>query len=380
MGRVKQTEKAGSKEKKEKSGTKRDARDVKKTAKAKEAPQEANLQQDEPNLKASSKRSSKTLAADVSETQVSTEPNNSITASTTTEKKGKKSAAKSKESVPNPAKGDEPLPQSSNRASKKRAREEPETANQGSKSNVKKKKVESKPVLEAPAISSDASDASEDDVAQDGEGDEEVYLHGFTTDEDSSEDDDVMDQDPLEVKSLPNKAKDDADVKRRLDAAKRKPTADRGVLYIGRIPHGFYEEQMKDYFSQFGNVTRLRLARNKKTGRSKHYGFIEFDSSSVAKIVSETMDNYLLAGHLLQCKLVATEQLHPELWVGANRKWKRIPRGRVARLKHNKARTVTQQTRAEERLLKRQAEKEAKLKAAGISYSLSKVGYTRISA
>ena len=39
---------------------------------------------------------------------------------------------------------------------------------------------------------------------------------------------------------------------------------DRGVLYIGRIPHGFYEDQMKEYFSQFGNVTRLRIARNKK--------------------------------------------------------------------------------------------------------------------
>lgn len=38
-------------------------------------------------------------------------------------------------------------------------------------------------------------------------------------------------------------------------------------------------------------------------------------------------------------------------------------------------RTPTQQNRAEQRLLKRQAEKEAKVKAAGIEYPLSKVGY-----
>src|SRR5277367_2698927 len=112
---------------------------------------------------------------------------------------------------------------------------------------------------------------------------------------------------------------------------------------------------MKEYFSQFGNVTRLRLARNKRasnfsmlnfptvnwclqTGRSKHYGFIEFDSASVAEIVSETMNNYLLAGHLLQCKLIATEKLHPDLWVGSNKKWKLIPKGRIARLAHNKVR------------------------------------------
>lgn len=61
---------------------------------------------------------------------------------------------------------------------------------------------------------------------------------------------------------------------------------------------------MKQYFSQFGDVTRLRLSRNKKTGRSKHYAFIEFASHEVAQIVAETMHNYLLFGRLLQCNSI----------------------------------------------------------------------------
>jgi RNA recognition motif-containing protein len=73
-----------------------------------------------------------------------------------------------------------------------------------------------------------------------------------------------------------------------------------------------------------------------KTGRSKHYGFIEFDSSTVAQIVAETMDNYLLMGHILRCKVVPKDQVHPELWVGANRKWRIVPADRVARVEHNK--------------------------------------------
>ena len=36
------------------------------------------------------------------------------------------------------------------------------------------------------------------------------------------------------------------------------------MIFLGRIPHGFHEEQMKSYFAQFGEVTRLRLSRNKK--------------------------------------------------------------------------------------------------------------------
>ena len=48
------------------------------------------------------------------------------------------------------------------------------------------------------------------------------------------------------------------------------------------------------------------------------------------------MDNYLLMGHILSCKVIPKDQVHPELWVGANRKWRAVPRDRVARVAHNK--------------------------------------------
>ena len=37
-----------------------------------------------------------------------------------------------------------------------------------------------------------------------------------------------------------------------------------GAIYVGHIPHGFYEEQMKKYFSQFGTVTGVHMARSTK--------------------------------------------------------------------------------------------------------------------
>jgi len=179
----------------------------------------------------------------------------------------------------------------------------------------------------------------------------------------------------VDIAKLPMFSKDDASVKRRLEKAKKNPSAERGVIYLGRIPHGFYEDQMRGYFSQFGDVTRLRLSRNKKTGRSKHYGFIEFSSAEVAEIVSETMNNYLLMGHILQCRVIPKDQVHPELWVGANRKWRLVPRDRVARETQNMPRTKEQQQRADARLLARQKQKQAKLAASGIDYDMSEVAY-----
>jgi nucleolar protein 15 len=81
------------------------------------------------------------------------------------------------------------------------------------------------------------------------------------------------------------------------------------------------------------------ILRAPQTGRSKHYAFIEFESSRVAEIVAETMDNYLLMGHIMKCSVVPKAEVHPELWIGANKKFKVLPRARLERDCHNKVRT-----------------------------------------
>lgn len=87
-----------------------------------------------------------------------------------------------------------------------------------------------------------------------------------------------------------------------------------GTLYIGHLPDGFYEPQMKKFFSQFGRVTRLRCSRSIKNAKSKGYGFIEFADVEVAKIVAQTMHKYLLFGKNLVCHLMDKDKVHKRLW------------------------------------------------------------------
>lgn len=147
-------------------------------------------------------------------------------------------------------------------------------------------------------------------------------------------------------------------------------------MYLGRIPHGFYEEQMREYFSQFGNVLRLRLSRNKKTGHSKHYAFIEFESEEVAKIVADTMDNYLLFGHILKCSVVPESKLHEKLWVGANRKFRKIPWAKINRERHNRPKSEAQLEKSTKRLLKRESKLREKLSTIGMDYDFA--GYSAL--
>ncbi|KAJ3368882.1 hypothetical protein GGF31_006017 [Allomyces arbusculus] len=184
-------------------------------------------------------------------------------------------------------------------------------------------------------------------------------------DETSEDDDDDQDDD----------AEDDAEITVYDDATPSDTAAaasdkePRGVVYLGRIPHGFYEKEMKEYFSQFGQVTRLRLSRNKKTGASKHYAFIEFESEAVADVVASTMDNYLLFGHVLRCRVIPRDQVHPDLFKNADRKFRIINTAAIHQRRHNTVDAKTAEKRAKN-LVTKAAKKQALLSELGIDYTV----------
>ena len=141
-----------------------------------------------------------------------------------------------------------------------------------------------------------------------------------------------------------------------------------GIVYVGRIPHGFYEHEMREYFSQFGDISRLRLSRSQKTGASRHYAFVEFTSASVAKIVADTMDNYLMFGHILKCKVLAKEQLHESLWKGANKRFKAVPWNKIEGRKFEMGLGREQWAGRIEEEKKRRASKNEKTKEIGYEF------------
>ncbi|XP_057429838.1 uncharacterized RNA-binding protein C1827.05c [Lotus japonicus] len=145
------------------------------------------------------------------------------------------------------------------------------------------------------------------------------------------------------------------------------------VLYVGRIPHGFYEKEIEGYFGQFGTIKRLRIARNKKTGKSRHFGFIEFESAEVAKIVADTMHNYLLFAHLLQVHVMPPEQVHPNLWRGFNYRYKPLDSVEIQREQHDKERTLEEHRKLVEKIVSRDKKRRKKIEEAGIDYECPEI-------
>ncbi|XP_004300041.1 PREDICTED: uncharacterized RNA-binding protein C1827.05c [Fragaria vesca subsp. vesca] len=145
------------------------------------------------------------------------------------------------------------------------------------------------------------------------------------------------------------------------------------VVYISRIPHGFYETEMQGFFGQFGVINRLRIVRNKKTGKSKHFGFIEFEDPGVAKIVAETMHNYLLFECLLQTKLIPPQEVHPKLWKNSKIRAKPLNWVQIERKRHDKERTAEEHKKLVEKIKKRDLKRQKRIEAAGIEYKCPEI-------
>uniref|UniRef100_F7GF12 RRM domain-containing protein n=1 Tax=Monodelphis domestica TaxID=13616 RepID=F7GF12_MONDO len=144
-----------------------------------------------------------------------------------------------------------------------------------------------------------------------------------------------------------------------------------GVVYLGHLPRGLYEPQLKEYFTQFGTVKRLMLSRSKKTRNSKGYGFLEFESDDVAKIVADRMNNYLFCERLLKCNFVPPEKVHEELFKGCE-----IPFAKPSHLavkRYNKERTYKEKIRMKKQFKKKENKLQKRLAEKGIDYTFPKL-------
>eukprot|EP00093_Oithona_nana_P014700 14700.XXX_418567_419316_1 [CDS] Oithona nana genome sequencing. len=155
----------------------------------------------------------------------------------------------------------------------------------------------------------------------------------------------------------------------------KKSKHERGIVYFSHLPHGFYEKELRSFLSQFGTITNLRLGRSQKTGQSRGYAFVEFLYTDVAKIVVETMNNYLMFEKLLKCQLISPEKANDAIFKGKVDPAR--PPALVNRLKAKKQvnanRTEKQDKNAQSRRMASLKKLKAKLSLVGVTPKMKKL-------
>jgi RNA recognition motif-containing protein len=67
-------------------------------------------------------------------------------------------------------------------------------------------------------------------------------------------------------------------------------------LYVGNLAYSVGDEALFQAFSQFGSVTSAKVMKDKETGRSKGFGFVEMSSDAEAQAAIHGMHEQDLQG------------------------------------------------------------------------------------
>ncbi|MGI6563297.1 MAG: RNA recognition motif domain-containing protein [Clostridia bacterium] len=71
-------------------------------------------------------------------------------------------------------------------------------------------------------------------------------------------------------------------------------------LYVGNLAYSVTSDDLGNLFSQYGDVVDAVVINDKFSGRSKGFGFIEFDNSEDAAAAMEALNGNVFAGRTLK--------------------------------------------------------------------------------
>ena len=73
-------------------------------------------------------------------------------------------------------------------------------------------------------------------------------------------------------------------------------------LFVGGIPWATTSDDLKQLFSQHGTVATATVITDKMTGRSRGFGFVEFESDAEADAAAQTLNKSDFGGRTLVVK------------------------------------------------------------------------------
>jgi RNA recognition motif-containing protein len=58
-------------------------------------------------------------------------------------------------------------------------------------------------------------------------------------------------------------------------------------IYVGNLPFSTTEDDLRELFTEFGEVLSAKVIKDRETGRSRGFGFIEMSDNSARTAITE---------------------------------------------------------------------------------------------
>jgi len=70
-------------------------------------------------------------------------------------------------------------------------------------------------------------------------------------------------------------------------------------LFVGRLSYSTTDDSLQAAFSQYGTVSSAQVIKDRDSGQSKGFGFVEFDDDAAAKAAIAGLDGQELDGRVI---------------------------------------------------------------------------------
>jgi RNA recognition motif-containing protein len=67
-------------------------------------------------------------------------------------------------------------------------------------------------------------------------------------------------------------------------------------IYVGNLSYGVSEDNLREVFEAYGEVSSCKVITDKYSGRSKGFGFVEMDNDSEAQAAIDQLDGAEIDG------------------------------------------------------------------------------------
>jgi cold-inducible RNA-binding protein len=71
-------------------------------------------------------------------------------------------------------------------------------------------------------------------------------------------------------------------------------------LYVGNLPYSATEDELRNLFSQYGEVDRVDVATDRETGRARGFAFVDMANDAGANAAIQSLNGYTMDGRPLK--------------------------------------------------------------------------------
>jgi RNA recognition motif-containing protein len=71
-------------------------------------------------------------------------------------------------------------------------------------------------------------------------------------------------------------------------------------IYVGNLNYKLQESELEEVFSEYGEVSSVKLIKDKYTGKAKGFGFVEMPDDEAATKAIDELDGKELSGRQMK--------------------------------------------------------------------------------